>query len=101
MSDTPLIFLDTLIVRTDSVITAGMGDEIVMMSMERSCYYGLDAIGSKIWDRIETPIRVCDLCQGLLGDFEVEREQCQIDVLAFLNELYGNDIISIVPPTST
>ena len=99
MSDVA-ISLDTTIVRTEKVVTADMGNEIVMMSLEKSSYYGLDPIGSKIWDRMETPIRVSDLCQGLLGDFDVEQEQCETDVLVFLNELYENDIIRIVATTS-
>ena len=101
MPDPPQISPDTTIVRTQKVVTADMGKEIVMMSLEKSSYYGLDPIGSKIWERIEAPIRVAELCQGLAGEYDVDKEQCETDVLAFMNELYEHDIIHIVAPTAS
>ena len=96
----PPVSLETKIVRADSVITAEMDDEIVMMSLEKSSYFGLDAIGSKIWQLIEAPTRVADLCDQLTREFDVEQEQCATDVLTFLNELHQNDIIRVVAQAS-
>lgn len=38
----------TVISRSPAVLTAEADGEIVMMSIEHGCYFGLDAIGSDI-----------------------------------------------------
>ena len=67
-----------------------------MMSIENGEYYGLDEIGSRIWTLLEEPKKVSELCDILLEEFEVEREQCEEEVLAFLNEMASDDLIHIV-----
>ena len=42
------ISLDTIVKRSDDFITSTIDDELVMMSLEKGIYYGLDAIGSHI-----------------------------------------------------
>ena len=51
----PPIGETTLIHRTNTVLTAAVGKEIVMMDIDSGRYLGLDDIGSVIWQRLETP----------------------------------------------
>jgi len=66
-----------------------------MMSVENGKYYGLDDIGSRIWELIERPVKVSDLIDTLLERFDVDRETCEIDVLKFLNELNEDKILAV------
>ncbi|MCA9953773.1 MAG: lasso peptide biosynthesis PqqD family chaperone [Ardenticatenaceae bacterium] len=81
------------VVRSEGFITSTVDNELVMMSLEKGTYYGLDAIGSQIWENIATPITIEALCQKLIDQFEVDPAQCQADVLAFLNELHQEDMV--------
>jgi hypothetical protein len=63
--------------------------------LESNAYFGLDAIGRTIWEMLERPMSVNALCGVLLQRFEVEREQCLADVLPFLEELRGENMIRI------
>ena len=90
------ISLDTIVKRSDDFITSTIDDELVMMSLEKGIYYGLDAIGSHIWEGIAQPVSVQDLCRRLMNHFEVDQAQCQTDVLAFLNELLNEEMIHVV-----
>jgi hypothetical protein len=74
--------------------------EIVIMSIEQEKYYGLDPIGSRIWELIAQPRSVADLCEMLLAEFDIDRETCQRDVLAFLERLQTEKVIQIAPPMS-
>ena len=91
------ITMDTHVVRSEDFITSTVDDDLVMMSLEKGIYYGLDAIGSQIWESIAQPVSVQTLCQQLMEKFEVEPAQCQADVLAFLNELLTEEMIHVVP----
>jgi hypothetical protein len=90
------IALTTTVVRSDELICAEMGNERVMMSLEQGEYFGLDAIGSRIWALLEHPMTVAELCQQLVASYAVDVETCQQDTLDFLQELYAAEIITIV-----
>ena len=65
------------------------------MTVNNCEYYGLDDIGSRIWELIEHPVKVSDLIDTLLERFDVDRETCEIDVLKFLNELNEDRILEV------
>jgi len=65
------------------------------MSIENGEYYGLDDIGSRIWELIEKPVKVSNLIDTLLERFDVDRGTCEKDVLKFLNDLNGDNILVV------
>lgn len=87
---------ESRVVRSEDFITSTVDNELVMMSLEKGTYYGLDAIGSQIWENIAAPITIDALCQKLVDAFEVDPAQCQADVLAFLNELHQEGMVHAV-----
>ena len=96
MGEQQTIGLDSTISPSEDLVSSDLDGEIVMMSIENGEYYGLDEIGSRIWTLLEEPKKVSELCDILLEEFEVEREQCEEEVLAFLNEMASDDLIHIV-----
>lgn len=89
------ITLNSIVYHDPDMVTAPMDDELVMFSLDRGMYYGLDNIASQIWARIAEPILVSDLCMSLLQDFEVEPDVCQKDTLELLNWLYQQKLVKI------
>lgn len=85
--------LHHIIARSQSLVAAPMDDEIVMMNIERGEYLGLDSLASKIWEMTETPIKISDICERLLALYDVEHEQCEQDVLVFVNRLQELNVI--------
>jgi len=66
------------------------------MSIDNSAYYGLDPIGSNIWEMLAEPIRVSDLCAQLMQRYEVNEQDCQRDVLNFLNQMRNEDLLTVL-----
>jgi hypothetical protein len=87
------ISLESTVVRSDGVIAGQVDKELVMMSVDRGLYYGLDAIGADIWQRLAQPLRVADLCAQLVQEYEVEEAECAADVLAMLNDMATDGLI--------
>ena len=83
---------DTVVKRVEELVSADMDGETVMMSIENGKYFGMDPIGSRIWELIEQPRSVSEVCAILLDEFDVEPEQCERDVGEFLNELMEQNI---------
>jgi len=88
------IALDTTLSHNGDILYASVGtEEAVMMSVEVGRYYGLNAVGSRIWELLETPKTVTELCALLSEEFEVEAQTCEAEVLKFVQDLVDNGIV--------
>lgn len=73
--------------RSGDWISARVGDEIVMMSVEAGKYIGLNRVGARIWELMETPQSPDALTGQLVNEFEVDEATCRAEVDAFLQSL--------------
>ena len=78
-------------------LSAQVGGEMVMMSTERGTYLGLSDIGARIWELIERPRSVDELCAELVKEFEVTDAVCRADVNALLNDLAAQGAVALMP----
>jgi hypothetical protein len=87
---------NTVISHAAGIIASDLDEKKVMMNIESGKYFGLDSVGSRVWELIEKPHTVRDLVMELLNEYDVEESTCLQDVLAFLNKLHDQGIIEIV-----
>lgn len=78
---------DSCVVASDEQVSTALGDETVILGMGDGVYYGLDAVGTRLWALLATPRRVSQLVGTITEEFDVTPEQCERDVLALLDEL--------------
>lgn len=88
-----MINRDTLVCRKSDILAADVGGEVVLMSVSQWHYFGLNAIGSEIWRRLETHQSVADLCAGLIADYEGDAVQIERDVIALLDKLAERNLL--------
>jgi hypothetical protein len=88
--------LSSLVVRDSEPIVTTIDNEVVMLSARAEAYFGLGTVGSEIWNAIEEPRRVDEVCAGLMQEFEIDAETCQRQVLDFLNDLVDRGLARIV-----
>ena len=82
-----MISRDAVVVRTSDVVSAPLGADLAMMDLDSGSYFVLDAIGAAIWEQLDQPVRVRDLCERLRAQFDVTPERCEEDVLQYLEKL--------------
>jgi hypothetical protein len=85
----------SIVCRTDKILFADIDEEVVMMDIEQGTYYGMDDIASQIWNLIEEPIRVSDLCSALQESYDVSPEDCLRDIVEFLDQLNEQGLLNI------
>jgi hypothetical protein len=93
MTESAPIDLSSVVAQGNDHVAAEVDGEVVMMSVRKGNYYGLDLIGSRIWELIQEPKAVSELCTELTDQFDVDQSQCESDVLKFLNDLAAQDLI--------
>jgi hypothetical protein len=76
-------------------VAADVAGETVLMSLARSRCYGLGAIGSEIWSRLMSPVRVSDLVEELSQRYEAPPGVIERDVLQLLSQLAADGLIQV------
>ena len=92
----PNLTLDTIISRQDHLKVAELNpNELVMLSVKRNSYYGLEESAKAIWDCLDQPHSVAAIVNHLRTLFDVDAETCQRETLAFLVELLNNELVRV------
>jgi hypothetical protein len=76
-------------------VAADVAGETVLMSLARSRCYGLGEIGSEIWTRLMSPVRVLDLVNELSMRYEAPPGVIERDVLQLLSQLAEEGLIQV------
>lgn len=77
----------TIVVRTDNVLSAALDEELILLSIDQNKYFGSGTVGRRIWDLLESPMSVGSLVAQLLTEFEVDEGECLRATQAFLSQL--------------
>ncbi|ATW02492.1 lasso peptide biosynthesis PqqD family chaperone [Sphingorhabdus sp. YGSMI21] len=87
--------LDSIVRRNPEMVSADMDGEMVMMSIEDSAYYGLNAVGSNLWEAMEEPVSVTALCDHVTRNFDIDLATCQSDVMELLTDLRERNLVQL------
>ena len=90
-----MININNVVSRRNDIDTTDLNGEIVMMDLEKGRYFSLNGVGSRIWEIIEEPIGINKIVDCLLEEYDVNRNECEENVLEFLGKLGDADIISV------
>lgn len=82
-----------IIRRHPAWISAGIGDEIVMLNADTDASIGLTRVGARIWALLENPMSPEALQAQLLRLFDVTPALCRREVASFLEDLAGHGAI--------
>jgi Coenzyme PQQ synthesis protein D (PqqD) len=93
--ETIKIELNSVVVAAADQVSCDLEGEAAVLNLKTGVYYGLDDIGALIWRMLDEPRRVDDLVDVLLGEYEVDREECQRDLIALLGELAVRGLVEI------
>ena len=97
MPEKQLITLASTVSRSEDQLSAEIDNELVLMDIEQGNYFGLDAIGTDIWRRLDGPVVVSDLCAALGEEYDADADTIKRDVLALLERLIAEGLIEILP----
>jgi hypothetical protein len=77
-------------------LSAVIDGEVAAMQTERSRYYTMDVVGSRIWALVEDEPTVDDVVAVLLAEFDVDARTCRAEVVRYLHELLDYGLIELV-----
>ncbi len=78
-------------------LSTHLGKETVILNLEDGIYYGLNEMGSWIWRALESSrthsLKMDDLRDQVLSEFEVQAKQCESDLRAWALDLKAHGFL--------
>ena len=86
---------DSIVQRATLPLSAAVDGEIVMFHPDRGAYFSLGDVGSRVWELVEKPISVVELCDTLSEEYDVEPERCRVEIEAFVAQLHDAGLVEL------
>ncbi len=88
-----MLKLNNRIIRNDRFPYRIIGEEVILVDVERGSIIQLNEIAAFIWNKLDTERKVVELIDCIYDSFEVEKERVKKDTLEFLNALLKKRLI--------
>lgn len=88
--------LETVVVVEPGHLTAPLGDELAILTMDKGEYYGLDEVGTVVWNASLEPVRVLDVVNVVMDRFDGERQVVEADLVRLFSELVEAGLARVV-----
>ena len=87
--------LNQTITLSPDVISQEVSGETVLLDLESENYFGLDAVGTRIWQLIKENDDLQAIYNTLLEEYEVEEQRLQTDLETILGEITQLGLVTL------
>lgn len=78
---------DLSVSTTTEQVATELEEEVVVLQLEAGTYYGIDGIGPFVWDQLQEPVTVAELCERVAREYDIELQRARRDIEALLADL--------------
>ncbi len=79
----------------DEVVFRELDGEAVVLNLDTGIYFGLDAVGTRIWRLIEDRKPLRAVLAALVDEYDAPPDRLQRDLLAFVEHLNGKGLLAL------
>ncbi len=88
--------LDQRVRVSDDVVFRELEGEAVLLNLASGMYFGLDPIGTRVWQLLGEHQMLRAVLERMLDEFDVDRETLQSDLLSLADDLSSHGLIQPV-----
>ena len=85
--------IENVIHKNSDIYSSEVDGEAIMMNINNNAYYTTKEIGNRIWSLLDSLSTPQAICEQLIQEYEVSKEQCQKEVLQFLDQLLECNVV--------
>jgi hypothetical protein len=86
---------DSVVLAVKAQVSCRVDAETVILHFDKGLYFGLNDVGTFIWNQIQKPQKVQDIRDAILLEYQVSSEQCERDLLTLLGELSEKGLVEV------
>jgi len=90
-----MISRDSIVTASRDQVSCDMLGQATILDLRGGQYYGLNTIGTRIWDWIQEPKPISQILSMLVNEYDVDAERCETDLVVLLRELEQKGLIKI------
>ncbi len=81
--------LDDGFTLSETAVFRDLDGEAVILDLESGTYFGLNAVGTRVWQLLERHDRLKAVFDALSAEYEVDPGQLERDLLALVDQMAG------------
>ena len=78
-----------------SVLVSNVGEESVLLNLDSERYFGLDAVGTRMWEVLNTSPTVQAAYETLSAEFDVDGERLHRDLCDLVEKLKEHGLVEV------
>lgn len=79
----------------EQVMARQVGEETVILDLASGTYFGLDPVGARIWQLLGEGRTLAEVCESMLAEYKVSRDEIERDVNELLAALVDKSLIKV------
>ena len=87
--------LDSRIQVNEDVLFQELQGEAVLLNLKSGIYFGLDPIGTRIWQLFAQHELLTEIAQTIVAEYDVAEDHCSADLLKLVGDLEQHGLVSI------
>lgn len=80
----------------DDVLVRPVGDELVILSASTERYFGLDEVGTAMWQAMTVSENLAAAAGALADEYDVTLEELTADLVALADALVAEGLLAVV-----
>lgn len=85
----------TEVVAADDCLSTTLDGESVILHVEAGEYYGFNEVATDVWESLQEPKTVREVCDDVVEAYDVDYERCRDDVDDLLVDLVERDLVRV------
>ena len=81
---------------TDDVVFRELDGEAIILNLASGVYFGLDPVGTRMWQLIEQHGRLADVVTAMRDEYDAPNDTVERDLVALVSELMQKGLVTRV-----
>lgn len=87
--------VDTVVKAAPDQLSSKLGSESVILNLTSGVYYGLDPVGSRVWELIRESKSIAQIRDQIVSEYDVDPKQCEEDIARLLKQMQAEGLLQI------
>lgn len=85
---------ETIIVMTENVVSCDINGETAILNLDNEVYYGLNQVGTKIWNLIQKPVKFNEIVMHITNEYDLDTDRVRTDIYELIEDLIEQGLVS-------
>jgi hypothetical protein len=90
----PISFNARVLVPRD-ILVSELAGESVILNLNSECYFGLDQMGTRMWNALTKAASIQDAYEALLAEYDVPEDKLRQDLTELVSRLLDQGLLEV------